>query len=241
MDLVFGYLAGILTLLNPCVLPVLPIVLLAALNRHPAGPVVLAAGMGASFVVLGTAVAALGPALGIDETTVSKTAAAFMMAFGAALLIPRVGAAFSAAAAGASGSASATLDGLENADSRGGLLTQALTGVLLGAVWSPCIGPTLGGAISLAAEGRNVPWAAAIMTAFALGIGSVIVLLAYGTREAIMRRRTRLQSLAERARPVTGIVLLGLGAVLFFGLHHPLEIWLLDNLPHWFQDLSVKF
>ena len=60
MDLIFGYLAGLLTLVNPCVLPVLPIVLASALQAHRLGPVALAAGMSASFVILGVGIAALG-------------------------------------------------------------------------------------------------------------------------------------------------------------------------------------
>ena len=60
MDLVFAYLAGLLTLINPCVLPVLPIVLASALQVSPLGPVVLATGMGLSFVAVGMAVLSFG-------------------------------------------------------------------------------------------------------------------------------------------------------------------------------------
>ncbi|MEL6841157.1 MAG: cytochrome c biogenesis protein CcdA, partial [Pseudomonadota bacterium] len=57
MDLLFGYLAGLLTLINPCVLPVLPIVLATALQAGRGGPLVLAAGMSLSFVIVGMTVA----------------------------------------------------------------------------------------------------------------------------------------------------------------------------------------
>ena len=53
MDLFFAYIAGLLTLINPCVLPVLPIVLATALNADRRGPIALAAGMSLSFVTLG--------------------------------------------------------------------------------------------------------------------------------------------------------------------------------------------
>ena len=59
MDLVFAYLAGLLTLINPCVLPVLPIVLATALQASAPGPIALAAGMGISFVTVGIAVVGL--------------------------------------------------------------------------------------------------------------------------------------------------------------------------------------
>ena len=53
MDIVFGFLAGALTLLNPCVLPVLPIVLASSLGADKRGPLFLTAGMAASFVAIG--------------------------------------------------------------------------------------------------------------------------------------------------------------------------------------------
>jgi cytochrome c biogenesis protein CcdA len=76
MDLIFAYLAGVLTLINPCVLPVLPIVLATSLQADRRAPIALAAGMGLSFVALGLGVAALGPVLGITEDTVARAASA---------------------------------------------------------------------------------------------------------------------------------------------------------------------
>ena len=67
MDIVLGYLAGLLTLINPCVLPILPIVLATSFQAGRAGPVALAAGMSLSFVTLGMLVSTLGYSLGIDE------------------------------------------------------------------------------------------------------------------------------------------------------------------------------
>ncbi len=111
MDLIFAYLAGLLTLINPCVLPVLPIVLASALQVSRAGPVVLAAGLGLSFVVLGMALAALGPALGLWPEDVARVGAVLMMAFGAILLVPRLSGAFATATAGMAARADQGLTG----------------------------------------------------------------------------------------------------------------------------------
>ena len=61
-------LAGILSTLSPCVLPLLPIVLGAALTEHRFGPLALAAGVALSFVVVGLFVATVGFAIGLDLT-----------------------------------------------------------------------------------------------------------------------------------------------------------------------------
>ena len=238
MDIVLGYLAGLLTLINPCVLPVLPVVLASALHRHPLAPLALAAGMGASFVALGVAVSAFGPALGIDPDELSRGAALVMVAFGLVLLVPAFGHAFEAVAVGLAARADARIDG---AVAGGGLGGQAVAGALLGAVWSPCIGPTLGGAIALAASGDGLGRATAIMTAFAFGIATLILALAWGARGAIRRRQALLRSLAARSRPVMGVVFVLLGAALWFRLQHIAEAWLIDVLPPWLIDLSVAF
>lgn len=236
MDLIFAYLAGVLTLINPCVLPVVPIVLASALQAHRMGPVALAAGMGISFVVLGLTVAALGQALGVSDQTLARAGAVAMIGFGAVLLVPRLNAGFALATAGMAARADLQIDDVD----RSGLIGQALTGVLLGAVWSPCVGPTLGGAISLASQGGNLIWAGAVMVTFALGVASVMLALAYGARAALMRRRAAMQVLAARAKPLMGITLIAVGVMIFFRLHHVAEAWLLTVLPVWLQNLSVS-
>jgi cytochrome c-type biogenesis protein len=237
MDLIFAYLAGLLTLINPCVLPVLPIVLASALQAHRLGPLAMASGMAVSFVVLGLTVTAFGQAIGLDERSIAQAGAVVMIGFGLVLLVPRLNSGFASATAGFAARADAGIDGID----RSGLGGQMLAGVLLGAVWSPCIGPTLGGAISLASQGQNLGWAAAIMTAFAAGVASVILALGYGARAAILRRRAWLQAIAERAKPVMGLMFLAVGFAILFRWHHLAEAWLIDHLPPWLVDLSVTF
>lgn len=236
MDLVLGFLAGVLTLINPCVLPIVPIVLVSAIQQDRFGPLALVGGMALTFVVVGFSLAAIGPALGIDERLTSRIAALLMVGFGVILLVPRFGAVFATAAGGLSSGANVRLD----ANDPTGLRGQFFTGALLGAVWSPCVGPTLGGAIALASQGEGLVHAAAIMVAFALGISMVMLALAYGTREAIMRRQASLRRLADKARPIAGGVLVAVGLMILFGVQYHIEGWILDHMPPWLQDFSVS-
>ena len=75
MELILAYGAGLLTLINPCVLPVLPIVLASALQAGRHGPLALAAGMSLSFVILGMVVTVAGASLGIDPRDACRTPA----------------------------------------------------------------------------------------------------------------------------------------------------------------------
>ncbi len=236
MEIVLGYVAGLLTLINPCVVPVLPIVLASALHRHRLAPVALAAGMSAAFVAVGIVISALGPALGIGPDALARGAALAMAAFGLILLVPAFGHVFETAAAGIATRADARIDGV----AAGGLGGQAAAGALLGAVWSPCIGPTLGGAIALASAGTDLARAGAIMAAFAAGVSTVILALAFGARGTLQRRQALLRRLAARARPTMGLAMLAVGAALWFGLNHRLEAWAIQALPPWLIDFSVS-
>ena len=236
MSMIFAFLAGLLILINPCVLPVLPIVLASALQAHRLGPVALAAGMAVSFVALGLLFAAAGQSLGISQDRFAQFASLVMAGFGLVLLVPRLNAGFAMATAGLTMRADRSLDGI----ARSSLSGQAMGGVLLGAVWSPCIGPTLGGAISLASQGQNLGHALAVMTAFAAGVAAVILALAYGARATIMRRRDAMRAFAMRAKPVMGVIFLVTGLALYFRLNLIVEGFVLNHLPIWLQDLSVS-
>ncbi len=234
MELVFAYLAGLLTLINPCVLPVLPIVVASSLQTDPRAPLALAAGMSVSFVLLGTAVAAMGPAFGVYPEDVTRVAALVMLGFGMVLVLPPLGRRFAAASAGLAAVADARI-----AAAPRGIGAEFWGGALLGAVWSPCIGPTLGAAIALASTGQDLWRATAVMAAFACGVASLILAAAYGLRGWMRRNMGRMVALSLRARPAMGWVFIAVGAGLFLGLNHVLEAAALRILPAWLVDLSV--
>ena len=236
MEFVFAYFAGLLTLINPCVLPVLPIVLVSALNAHRAGPLALAAGMSVSFVVFGVLVTAFGASVGLTQDRLAQIGAVMMMAFGLILVVPMFAQRFEMATAGVAAGADTRMNSLNVGSLRG----QFAGGLLLGTVWSPCIGPTLGGAIALASQGESLGYVTLIMTAFAMGVSTLILGLSFGAQEAIRPRAQALRGLAERSKPIIGATFLVIGALLFFEVHHLIEGWLLNVMPIWLQDLSVS-
>ena len=235
MELIFAYGAGLLTLINPCVLPVLPIVLASALSQDQKGPIALALGLSVSFVTFGLTVASVGHLIGLTELVLSRIGASLMLIFGLILLTPALSRRFEMATAGFASSADSQLFQSDLSGFKG----QFLAGLLLGAVWSPCIGPTLGGAIALASQGENLIWAGAIMTAFAFGVSTLILALGLGTKSAIRSRANALRSLAEKSKPIMGLVFIAVGLMILFRVHHYLEALAVQLLPFWLQDLSV--
>ncbi|MEE9427114.1 MAG: cytochrome c biogenesis CcdA family protein [Paracoccaceae bacterium] len=238
MEYIFAYGAGLLTLINPCVLPILPIVLATSLQSSKHGPLAVAAGMSLTFVVLGMIVAVAGRSLGITPESVADAGAVLMVIFGTVLLIPRFSAQFATATAGISNRADTQIDGIQTGK-MGGLTGQFAGGMLLGAVWSPCIGPTLGGAISLASQGENLMQVAITMIAFAVGVSTIIVALGYGARSVIMKRQAAMRRIADKSRPIMGIAFVAVGLGILFRVHHVIEGWAVQNLPAWLIDFSV--
>jgi len=151
-SLVLAFVAGTLSILSPCVLPILPIVLGTAASEQKWGPVALAIGLSVSFVAIGMFVATIGYAIGLDADLFRYMTAVLIVAIGLILMLPE----FQAQLAVASGPIANWADTHFGSVRGSGASSQFWAGLLLGAVWSPCIGPTLGTASLLAAQGRDI-------------------------------------------------------------------------------------
>lgn len=236
LDLVLAYAAGLLTLLNPCVLPLLPMIAAGAVARHPLGPLVMAVGMAASFTLAGMGAFALTRATGLAQEDITLAAGWVMLGFGLVQLIPQAQAGFSRLAGAAAGGGTRLIGQVENR----GLAGEAVGGALLGLAWSPCIGPTLGAAIGLAAQGDNLAYAFGVMVMFSAGAATIMLALAYGTRSLIASRKALLSRIMPHAKTILGIGLVMVGLAIIFRLDRLAEGLALAILPGWFTDISVS-
>lgn len=237
LDFVFAYLAGLLTLINPCVLPLLPIVLAGSVSKNKYGPMAMAVGLALSFTVVGFSIYTVALSIGLDQDAISRFGAGIMIGFGIILIVPQFERQFAKVTSGVAAGGNKSINKI-NDDGLGG---QLLTGVLLGVAWSPCIGPTLGGAIGLASQGENLFYALMIMAVFSLGAGSIVLALSYGSRELIGQRRALLNDISKYAKPIMGAALLAVGLSIWFHFDRVIEVWALDALPDWLIDFSVRF
>lgn len=232
-----AFLAGILTALSPCVLPLLPIVLGTAASEHRLGPMALAVGLALSFVAIGLFVATIGFAAGLDTDLFRTVSAALLIGIGLVLLVPKLQAQFALAASPVGNWVDERLGGF----STSGLWGQFGLGLLLGAVWSPCVGPTLGAASLLAAKGENLGEVA--LTMFAFGIGAALPLMALGllSREAMIRMRGRLIEAGKGGKMLLGGLLVAIGLLVASGLDKRVEAVLVDASPAWLTELTTKY
>lgn len=166
-------LAGILTILSPCVIPLLPLVLGGAASEHRYGPLALAGGLTVSFTTIGLFVATIGFGIGLDMDFFRGFAAILLVTIGVILALPVLQTRLAVAAGPVSNWTEQRFGGF----STSGLGGQFSLGLLLGAVWVPCVGPTLGAASLLASQGENLGQVALTMLVFGFGAGIPLALL----------------------------------------------------------------
>ena len=232
-----GYLAGALSTLSPCVLPLLPILLATALTQHRFGPLALAAGLTLSFTAVGLFIATVGASIGLDTQALRNGAAILLVAFGFILLVPALQMRFAAATAGIASSGDSLLSRISGTGWQG----QFAVGLVLGLVWSPCVGPTLGAASTLASQGSHLGQIAVLMLVFGLGAGTPLVVVGSLSREAMQRSRGRLMRLGERGKWALGAALLVIGLAILSGVDKRFEAWVVDHSPAWLTELTTRF
>ncbi|MGH3002154.1 MAG: cytochrome c biogenesis protein DipZ [Gaiellaceae bacterium] len=191
-----GLVAGIVTAVSPCVLPVLPILLAGgAAGRKPLR---IVGGLVASFSVFTLFAAWILDKLGLPEDLLRNLAIALLFVTAATLLYPRAAllverplAAFSRFRPGNVG---------------GGFVF----GIALGLVFVPCAGPVLA-TVTVIAANNDVGLRAFLLTvAYAIGAALPMLLIAYGGRGAAARVRSRAQAVRLASGTLIALVALGL-------------------------------
>ena len=244
-SVLFGLLAGVLSTLSPCVLPLLPLVVGGAAAAHPAGAGMLALGLATSFTAIGLFVATIGFSIGLDGTVFRTLSAVLLAALGVVLLSSALQARFALATGPISDAGSRLLARVAGPSSRAsssrGAWGQLTIGLLLGAVWAPCVGPTLGAASVLAAQRQDLGAVAAIMLAFGIGAALPLLLIASLSRQALLRWRGRMMQAGSGGKSVFGAVALVTALFILSGADRTVESWAVANSPAWLTDLTTRF
>jgi cytochrome c biogenesis protein CcdA len=232
-----AFLAGTLSTLSPCVLPLLPAILMGATAQHRFGPLALAAGLALSFAGLGLFVATVGYTLGLTGDVFRIIGAVMMMTIGAVLLVPAAQVRLAMAAGPLQTWTESRFGGLSTSGPRG----QFALGLLLGVVWAPCVGPTLGAASLLAAQGKELVSVVATTLVFAIGTAVPLLALAQVSRAALKRWTRRLASGSGIGKLVLGAALVSVGLLVITGLDKTIEALLVSASPVWLTELTTRF
>ena len=211
-----AYFGGMLTIVSPCILPVLPFVFARADRPFIRSGLPMLAGMAAAFAAVAT-LAAVGGGWAVRVNQYGRDAALALMAlFGIALLFPVLSDWMTRplVALGARLSQSAEQAGNAQAS---GVLASLLLGIATGLLWAPCAGPVLGLILTGAAlQGANAQ-TSLLLLAYAAGAATslALALLVGGRAFAAMKRSL---GAGEWVRRGLGLAVLAAVAMIGFGL-----------------------
>lgn len=231
-----SFLAGVLSTLSPCVLPLVPILMGSAASTHRFGPFALVGGLMLSFTAIGVGIGLLGASAGLEQDTLRNVGGVLLILFGAVLFSSTLQERFSGAI-----SRLGVGQGLLARFNLNGLHGQFLLGMLLGIVWSPCVGPTLGVAITLASQGQALLQVGAVMLMFSLGAALPLLAIGMLSRQAMGKWRSRMLETGQKAKKIFGVALLLIGILVLSGSDKSFEKWAVNAMPDWAVTLTSRF
>lgn len=223
-------LAGVLTVLSPCVWPLVPIVMGSAAGAGRAGPVALTAGLSIAFALAGTVLSFALISLHLDPELFRFVAAGLLVVVAIPLLLPQVGRRLNELL-------SRFTTGFGGGNATSSASAQFGVGMLLGLVWLPCVGPTLGAAIALASLGQQLVQSFVVMLAFGIGTAATLLVAGLVSAQALKRARPQLLASAAAGKRWLGAMLLILGIMVLSGIDKRLEAWAVGWLPDWATSL----
>jgi len=232
-----SFVAGNLSTLSPCVLPLMPILVGTAITGHRLGPLALGGGLAISFATTGTILASLGNVFDFNPDILRLFSAWLLVIFGLVLLSTWLQQRFVNLTAGLGNTGNNWIANFNMA----GLQGQFMLGLLLGLAWSPCVGPTLGAAIGLASQGQQLTQVAFTMLMFGLGASLPIIILGMLSREGMQRVRGKMASIGNTGKKILGSLMLMLGILIISGLDKQIEILILNLAPEWLIKISTTF
>ncbi len=221
LSLQIAILAGILTVLSPCVLPILPILVGRSLQSHRYGPVALVIGLVSGFAVAGSL-------LGIGASWV--TGLANFLRYGAILLLLILGILTLFPSWSYRLFSYLPLQQWAKERPRIGLWGEFWLGTQLGLLWTPCAGPVLGGILVLAAVNHQMMSAFWLLLVYGFGAALPLLAIAYGGRK-LSQRLLGLRHHSVALQKVGGAIVIVTALSILLGWDVQIQLWLAPFFP----------
>ena len=235
-SLILGYFAGVLSTLSPCIIPILPVIFGGAASESKNSAIALAFGIVFSFTLLTIIFSLFGALIPLDISQLRSPSALLLILIGINLLIPIYKIKLS------------IFDIISNFFNDAlvktrlvGISSQFVTGCLLGAVWLPCSGPTLGAASILAAQSEHFVEASAVILSFALGAVSPLIILGVFSKSLFNKKKDALHQYIQVLNVIFALALIFLGLSIVTNYDRIIEEKVAYYWPDFLIRLSLKF
>jgi cytochrome c-type biogenesis protein len=220
--LTFGFAlgGGLLTILSPCVLPVIPLVLGRSFKSHRLGPVMLVLGLVSGFALVGSLLGVASSWFVGFANLLRNVAVGLLFGLGVLAIFPTLSYRLS----------SSVQFGKSWEPKTPGLWSEFWIGTQLGLLWTPCAGPALGSILVLAAVKHEILGSLALLTVYGLGAGIPLLAIAYSSRYVSNSSR-RLLPYAGALQRIGGILMAGTAIAILLGWDVELQLWLAPLFP----------
>ncbi|AVH70635.1 cytochrome c biogenesis CcdA family protein [Nostoc sp. 'Lobaria pulmonaria (5183) cyanobiont'] len=230
LSISLALLGGVLNVLSPCVLPILPVLLgrslttsrsASTLRSHTYGPVALIAGLIAGFALAGSLLGVTANWFTGVINLLRNGAIALLLFLGLLAIFPtcsyRI---FSYIPVGK----------WAKKPTRIGLMGEFWLGTQLGLLWTPCAGPILGGILVLAAVNHQVTSAFWLLVAYGIGAGLPLLAIAYGGR-LLSQRILNIRFHSAALQRIGGVAIVATAIAILLGWDVKIQLWLAPFFP----------
>jgi cytochrome c biogenesis protein CcdA/thiol-disulfide isomerase/thioredoxin len=226
----FSFLAGIVTILSPCILPVLPIALSGSLGGGKKRPLGVIFGFTLSFTFFTLFLTTIIRVVRIQPDLLRSISIIIIILFGIALILPKFQILLEKFFARLSSL-------VPNTAGKSGFSGGLLIGISIGLLWTPCVGPILGSVIALAVTGTVTGTALIITLSYSLGTAGPMLAIVYGGRTLLNKIPWLLKNTVNIQR-VFGIVMILTGVAIYFNFDRTFQTYILDKFPNYGTGLT---
>lgn len=237
------FLAGSLTLLSPCVLPIIPFVATASLKEHKFGPLFLGLGLVLSFSATTFFIARSGSILGLEAHQLRYFAGSILFISSFFFLFPKL---FDKLSSFVSPILQKIFDlksnrprANETKSVKKSLFNEFLNGIFLGPIWAPCSGPTLGVVMGLLATQDSHYKASILLIYFAAGSLIPLIIISYGAQKLVQKIKTISLNNANFIKISMGLLSLAMSVLILTGIDKKLEALILSITPEFLINIST--
>ena len=234
----FAFVSGVITILSPCILPVLPIVLSGSVGGGRARPFGVLVGFIVSFTVFTLTLSAIVQALGIPVDTMRIVAVVLIVLFGVVMLVPWLRNRFEIITSRIARRGSTAGAGSPAKGGWAGFAGGIVVGLSLGLIWTPCVGPIMASVISLALTQHVDGGSVFITLAYTLGTSIPMLGVMLGGR-ALLNRVPALTRNAARIQQGFGILMIVVGVAIGLGWDRRFQAAVLAAFPGYGTGLTV--
>ncbi len=234
-SVILVFIAGLATVITPCVLPILPAVLSGSVGSR-LRPVAIVAGMSLTFTLMGVLISAV-TSFSFFAEYLRWFSIFFIIGMGVVLFDDDVNQAYvriSSSLVNSARGLAPFLGKIESKAPREGLAGGLMLGMSLGILWIPCVGPILGSVLAFVAESSashgNLLHGAILLMVYSLGVGIPMLIIAYSGKSVSGRTKWFVKR-GHFFKRLSGLILILVGLMMVFGIDRYLKTVLLPYFP----------